>query len=101
MKIRIEVVPYDQAPWAPRVPGATWAYRVTAPSGNWIAGARIGSRKEIQQQADQCAATMAKCYTQRYRIGRNGYPTPAEEPGSTRSLITRESAVRRGRRAAA
>ena len=74
----VEIVRYNDAPWAPRVPGATWAYRITTPSGNVITGARRDTEENVKRRAAACAARLARCYA-RYRVGKNGYLTEAKD----------------------
>jgi len=56
-KCTIEVMPYDQADWAPAFNGTSfdWAYRVTAPSGDSLTAAVKGSKKFAKDKAQRAA----------------------------------------------
>lgn len=74
--VSTELVPYARAPWAPRVDGARWAYRITTPSGNTAVAASARPRVQVEAEMRQAAERLGECYA-RYTIGRNGYLTKA------------------------
>lgn len=57
-KIDIEVLPYIEAPWAPKVNigGFTWAWRIRGDHVNAVTGACRGSRAHAERQARRAAA---------------------------------------------
>ena len=59
-KIKTELCRYEEAAWAPLLPGADWAWRVTSPSGSSIAGAIKGKKSEAQSRAKAIAQKMKK-----------------------------------------
>jgi len=73
--VKVEILPYDAAPWAPRHPGAVWAFRLTNKNGNTILGTSVRPRREVETQTRQLAARMAEAIA-RYAVASNGYPTP-------------------------
>lgn len=55
---RTEVVPYEEAPWAPHLPGCgfRWAWRVLNPDGSvHVTGVSNGSAEEARVQAENAA----------------------------------------------
>jgi hypothetical protein len=58
MDIDIEVVPYAEAPWAPRSHGCkfTWAWRIRKDHVNRISGACGGPRRHAEKMAKHAAA---------------------------------------------
>jgi len=60
MKVKIEVKRYEDAPWAPLLPGAAWAWRVTGANGNEVCAATRENKRHAQAEARRCAARLAK-----------------------------------------
>lgn len=77
-RIAIEICAYDQAPWAPWLVGARWAYRVTTPAGNVITGATKRNRADAEREAEACARKLAEEYAP-YRRDRYGVPRAARD----------------------
>ncbi len=48
--VTAELVPYAQAPWAPVVVGAKWAYRITTVTGNTLVAASVRSRTDVEAE---------------------------------------------------
>jgi hypothetical protein len=51
----IEIVPYADAPWAPRLDGAKYAYRVMLPGDAVMTGATRGNRETVTKAAKKLA----------------------------------------------
>lgn len=62
--IRIDIEPYEAAPWAPQTPGTKmkWGYRARSLSGNTITGACAGSRAYAERQARHAAERLAESF---------------------------------------
>lgn len=58
--VKTELCRYEEAAWAPLMPGADWAWRVTSPSGQTIAGALKGKKAEAQGRVKAIAKKMKK-----------------------------------------
>ena len=58
--VKTELCRYEEAAWAPLLPGADWAWRVTGPSGQTITGALKGNKTEAQGRAKAIARKMKK-----------------------------------------
>jgi hypothetical protein len=46
--VTTELVPYAQAPWAPRLAGAKWAYRITTVTGNTLIATSAYPRTRVE-----------------------------------------------------
>lgn len=55
MKVTTEVCRIADAPWAPDLPGARWAWRVIGLGGNTIVGATTGTQKDAAHKAELTA----------------------------------------------
>lgn len=60
MDIDIEILPYAEAPWAPKSHGCnfTWAWRIRKDSVNNVTGTCSGPRRYAMQMARRAAARM-------------------------------------------
>ncbi|KAB7624344.1 hypothetical protein [Alkalilimnicola sp. S0819] len=56
--VTVEVVPHAEAPWAPQLKDARWAWRVTAPSGTDVACATRGTEAQARRAAQRMAARL-------------------------------------------
>ena len=58
--VKTELCRYEEAAWAPLLPGADWAWRVSRPSGDSITGACKGKKSEAQRKVNAIAKRMKK-----------------------------------------
>lgn len=56
--LTVEIVKAAQAPWAPAVPGAQWAWRVLLGSEQLIAGASIKDKRSVTDMARRSATRL-------------------------------------------
>lgn len=56
----IEIVPYADAPWAPRLEGAKYAYRVMLPGNEVMAGATRGDRDVVTKSVKKLAERLKR-----------------------------------------
>lgn len=73
-KVNVETARYEDAPWAPRLPGAKWAYRVTNSNGNSVACSTKKPRDAIGSDIQKLAKALGGL---RYEI-RGGWPARKE-----------------------
>lgn len=57
-QVTMELVPFNEAPWAPTVCGQQfdWAWRVTSPNGNVTRSSVSGTREKAEKAAKAAAA---------------------------------------------
>lgn len=56
----IEIVSYTDAPWAPRLEGAQYAYRVMLPGNTVMTGATRGDREAVTKAATKLAERLKR-----------------------------------------